>query len=114
MRISDWSSDGCSSDLEDQKDQQARRLAGLPYCPKQRATAEFLIDEKADRDRKGDCHGRRFRRRRDAAIDAAEDQNRQQRSEEHTSELQSLMRNTYAVFCFKTKNNYNTPTTSKH
>src|SRR3546814_4898590 len=26
------------------------------------------------------------------------------RSEEHTSELQSLMRTSYAVFCFKTKN----------
>src|SRR3546814_4496481 len=26
------------------------------------------------------------------------------RSEEHTSELQSLMRISYAVFCFKTKN----------
>src|SRR3546814_10120315 len=29
---------------------------------------------------------------------------RQQRSEEHTSELQSLMRNSYAVFCLKNKN----------
>src|SRR3546814_6119576 len=27
----------------------------------------------------------------------------QQRSEEHTSELQSLMRNSYAVFCLKKK-----------
>src|SRR3546814_7910214 len=27
------------------------------------------------------------------------------RSEEHTSELQSLMRNSYAVFCLKHKNN---------
>src|SRR3546814_1558171 len=27
-----------------------------------------------------------------------------QRSEEHTSELQSLMRNSYAVFCLKKKN----------
>src|SRR3546814_3272516 len=27
-----------------------------------------------------------------------------QRSEEHTSELQSLMRISYAVFCWKTKN----------
>src|SRR3546814_4281458 len=27
-----------------------------------------------------------------------------QRSEEHTSELQSLMRNSYAVFCLKNKN----------
>src|SRR3546814_6699490 len=29
------------------------------------------------------------------------------RSEEHTSELQSLMRNSYAVFCLKKKNNIN-------
>src|SRR3546814_10270472 len=28
---------------------------------------------------------------------------RSRRSEEHTSELQSLMRNSYAVFCLKTK-----------
>src|SRR3546814_5231630 len=28
------------------------------------------------------------------------------RSEEHTSELQSLMRISYAVFCLKTKNNH--------
>src|SRR3546814_5347453 len=31
-----------------------------------------------------------------------------QRSEEHTSELQSLMRSTYAVFCL-TKKNHNLP-----
>src|SRR3546814_3973778 len=30
----------------------------------------------------------------------------EERSEEHTSELQSLMRNSYAVFCLKKKNNY--------
>src|SRR3546814_7656495 len=30
------------------------------------------------------------------------------RSEEHTSELQSLMRISYAVFCLKKKNNNNT------
>src|SRR3546814_1222835 len=30
------------------------------------------------------------------------------RSEEHTSELQSLMRNSYAVFCLKKKNHINT------
>src|SRR3546814_2030365 len=29
-----------------------------------------------------------------------------ERSEEHTSELQSLMRISYAVFCLKKKNNY--------
>src|SRR3546814_1431109 len=32
----------------------------------------------------------------------------QRRSEEHTSELQSLMRISYAVFCMKNKNNYTT------
>src|SRR3546814_4650494 len=32
-----------------------------------------------------------------------------QRSEEHTSELQSLMRISYAVFCLKTKNQLYTP-----
>src|SRR3546814_10222617 len=33
------------------------------------------------------------------------------RSEEHTSELQSLMRISYAVFCLKKKNTTNTPYT---
>src|SRR3546814_1061052 len=33
------------------------------------------------------------------------------RSEEHTSELQSLMRISYAVFCFKKKNNNKCTTT---
>src|SRR3546814_4314654 len=32
---------------------------------------------------------------------------RGRRSEEHTSELQSLMRSSYAVFCLKKKNYYN-------
>src|SRR3546814_21084500 len=36
------------------------------------------------------------------------------RSEEHTSELQSLMRNSYAVFCLKNKNIPDTPDTSIH
>src|SRR3546814_4335588 len=34
---------------------------------------------------------------------AASARNRKPRSEEHTSELQSLMRNSYAVFCLKKK-----------
>src|SRR3546814_2641384 len=34
------------------------------------------------------------------------------RSEEHTSELQSLMRISYAVFCLKKKNKHNTHHTS--
>src|SRR3546814_10694604 len=40
------------------------------------------------------------------------DSKERRRSEEHTSELQSLMRNSYAVFCLKKKNN-TTKETSK-
>src|SRR3546814_7568372 len=36
------------------------------------------------------------------------------RSEEHTSELQSLMRISYAVFCLKNKKNISTPITSSN
>src|SRR3546814_10240186 len=36
------------------------------------------------------------------------------RSEEHTSELQSLMRISYAVFCLKKKNTYNNTKTKQH
>src|SRR3546814_8789809 len=36
------------------------------------------------------------------------------RSEEHTSELQSLMRNSYAVFCLKKKNITHTQENEQH
>src|SRR3546814_3857107 len=36
------------------------------------------------------------------------------RSEEHTSELQSLMRISYAVFCLKKTNNYTTQKTTNY
>src|SRR3546814_1699497 len=36
----------------------------------------------------------------------------EKRSEEHTSELQYLMRNTYAVFCLKKKTTLNTENTT--
>src|SRR3546814_3709848 len=53
-------------------------------------------------------------RRRDAGRDrasAGDHQRRADRSEEHTSELQSLMRISYAVLCLKKKkNNHNTNT----
>src|SRR3546814_5158991 len=39
---------------------------------------------------------------------------RGKRSEEHTSELQSLMRISYAVFCLKKKKQNNKRTYSKH
>src|SRR3546814_4568072 len=45
-------------------------------------------------------------RLRRASIGARPSRDRDARSEEHTSELQSLMRNSYAVFCLKKKINY--------
>src|SRR3546814_9821659 len=45
-----------------------------------------------------------IRRKRDGDA-APEDPEIHERSEEHTSELQSLMRISYAVFCLKTKKN---------
>src|SRR3546814_16013118 len=42
-----------------------------------------------------------------AGIDELTERALTERSEEHTSELQSLMRISYAVFCLKKKNNSN-------
>src|SRR3546814_8362207 len=62
----------------------------------------------------GDLRGRggerggahRLRRREQREADGtAGDVGRDPRSEEHTSELQSLMRNSYAVFCLNKKKN---------
>src|SRR3546814_10059721 len=39
-----------------------------------------------------------------AIVEGAHQDEQEQRSEEHTSELQSLMRISYAVFCLKKKN----------
>src|SRR3546814_8869178 len=89
MRISDWSSDVCSSDL-------LVRLT--PHGFGLRLDAGDTI-ETGDRTVKDPQRTLDFDRDIDVArrIDDV-------RSEEHTSELQSLMRISYAVFCLKTKN----------
>src|SRR3546814_7490942 len=97
MRISDWSSDVCSSDLPfadyvlyvqrpPRVDQQPVSMASAQYGQRGRsgtidAHALHLWSGLADQP------GGFLRR-----------------SEEHTSELQSLMRISYAVFCLKKKN----------
>src|SRR3546814_9913577 len=48
---------------------------------------------------------RRWRMEARAALDLSEHHRQSGRSEEHTSELQSLMRISYAVFCLKKKKN---------
>src|SRR3546814_3250116 len=77
MRISDWSSDVCSSDL----------LLNFLATQQLRAIAVHKVIQVGGNDGAGIDHG--------VAGDL--------RSEEHTSELQSLMRISYAVFCLKKK-----------
>src|SRR3546814_9528356 len=103
MRISDWSSDVCSSDLDDLFNSGISYMIQFPNKPKRESTSIsggektlaaivfvlalqklkpspfYLFDE----------------------VDAHLDAPNSERSEEHTSELQSLMRISYAVFCLK-------------
>src|SRR3546814_6230622 len=112
MRISDWGSDVCASDLD----------AGEPRL---RLCARHAARPCAGRGHGGGCLFRRLpssqhlpppvRRRRvfsrlcsDVQPAAAR---RGRRSEEHPSELQSLMRISYAVFFFKKKKNNEQPKT---
>src|SRR3546814_6972141 len=92
MRISDWSSDVCSSDLN------FITLAGEKKCmPTKRpgfsSTVAMASTSSADV-----LVARTVSARQTASS------SRKSRSEEHTSELQSLMRISYAVFCLKKKN----------
>src|SRR3546814_6404256 len=117
MRISDWSSDVCSSYLLSDPDDSAS------VCPlRDRASVLDAGISAVDGDHVQPVrlHHRHLGRwLREAADRAADDRHttdlpRRQllldqhaaaamRSEEHTSELQSLMRISYAVFCLKKK-----------
>src|SRR3546814_6793841 len=102
MRISDWSSDVCSSDL------------ALTYVPNgaaadnsepgegegstgQACFSEMLLHVSVLLRGQGRTEGLHDR------VIAVRPSMRAGRSEEHTSELQSLMRISYAVFCLKKK-----------
>src|SRR3546814_2884195 len=58
----------------------------------------------ASRGRRGNRAGEEGRRRRCGTGGPRQTRRERGRSEEHTSELQSLMRISYAVFCLKKKN----------
>src|SRR3546814_6221297 len=99
MRISDWSSDVCSSDLATGK----IVTPGLVAAGTALGLIEVRAVETTD-DRATDASEL------SAAFDAGYGLNPDSllipvRSEEHTSELQSLMRISYAVFCLKKKKN---------
>src|SRR3546814_7088352 len=68
-------------------------------------TSSAVVGSSAIR-RRGEAGNHRRRRdgRRSGWNEPGWDDQRGQRSEEHTSELQSLMRISYAVFCLKKKN----------
>src|SRR3546814_5841994 len=97
MRISDWSSDVCSSDLRRAPHVVARGKGLIGIETRGVAGGRGL---------KGlpgiDSVERRFAVL--GAVNAVGDvPAAEHRSEEHTSELQSLMRISYAVFCLKKK-----------
>src|SRR3546814_4440004 len=114
MRISDWSSDVCSSDLplahlqpavaRDHRLEDAAQAPGggavaaahlqhvaEPGCGDDAGRGPAPLQQRVGADR-GAVHHRGDR---GDPVDP--------RSEEHTSELQSLMRISYAVFCLKKK-----------
>src|SRR3546814_9482820 len=129
MRISDWSSDVCSSDLTDDPPYRrptARGAEHNPLQPTRRPSSPYSHRRTGATNPTG-CPARQcgtsrrtaVRRDRSLLNDAKYFRSPQAvfvpdagaRSEEHTSELQSLMRISYAVFCLNKKNN-NTNTQS--
>src|SRR3546814_2561668 len=102
MRISGWSSDVCSSDL-------LRRS-----CDRGASRPTWERQARADRHQAAGCRrecrtssSRSYRpcppSQLSSRTAAGKSAARTVRSEEHTSELQSLMRISYAVFCLKKK-----------
>src|SRR3546814_4316352 len=111
MRISDWSSDVCSSDLSAHPwPQQVIDARRHPVHGAQLACIHHEAVWRAIR-RRGPAIGfilRPARLRHRVGVDPVSQRRRHDlrlprvdRSEEHTSELQSLMRISYAVFCLK-------------
>src|SRR3546814_2380246 len=112
MRISDWSSDVCSSDLRPAD----RAGSGAPHRPvdrgrtapprvgargvamSARSNVAAMTDALVHLERRAD--GVAVVRLDNGKVNAL---STALRSEEHTSELQSLMRNSYAVFCLEKK-----------
>src|SRR3546814_6672019 len=114
MRISDWSSDVCSSDLQCQRIVAVAGLAGVVALRQPHHPAAAHVDRRIDLEARGIAHGIHRRKLASSRDPAAPDRSgwnctpqysllrtTAQRSEEHTSELQSLMRNSYAVLCLK-------------
>src|SRR3546814_2311102 len=119
MRIRDWSSDVCSADLlrypENRRARGQRRAAEGPRhrdgVPELRAVPahdggrEPRLRTEVARPRQGLDRRARGRGGEDPGTGPAARPQARRRSEEHTSELQSLMRISYAVLCLTKKTN---------
>src|SRR3546814_4017236 len=114
MRISDWSSDVCSSDLSCEAEE-GWKACDLRQCAPLHAATNAMPDILVLYYSRGGSVARLARhvargigevegmsaRLRTVPPVAVATQVAVPRSEEHTSELQSLMRTSYAVFCLK-------------
>src|SRR3546814_3415551 len=119
MRISDWSSAVCSSDLRVAGEDVLQASAALEVPEPHRAVVAGRNRVAAAVDQRHGVHRALvvvehldgllvLQVPQDkAVVEAGGDGAVALRSEEHTSELQSLMRISYAVFCLKKKNKNN-------
>src|SRR3546814_5648789 len=114
MRISDWSSDVCSSDLIGLRmqlgEQCADRGADVVRMRDAHTVGDVVMITATNRWQRSvllvhavDLSGPPGCRSRSASHSVENYRNFRNRSEEHTSELQSLMRISYAVFCLQKK-----------
>src|SRR3546814_3715655 len=132
MRISDWSSDVCSSDLvllcAEGFRSRSERASGERVQPRADAGAERMVPGAQSRRQhpqplfrrrrhasgRGDTGGGGEREGERGADAGGTSVMTWDRSEEHTSELQSLMRSSYAVFCLKKKKRNKTHSNTTH
>src|SRR3546814_9515615 len=115
MRISDWSSDVCSSDLRRPRplDDGAARVRRGPLSRWGGPRSSALLDvwersRQSAHAASSTCISACGRAPQSSRLTRPATNSLRPlavRSEEHTSELQSLMRISYAVFCLKKKNN---------
>src|SRR3546814_5268160 len=106
-RISDWSSDVCSSDLVAEVDRSSHRALPDDRLRHGAEAVELVMVSN------GEVLPAPGRGAISMTSPSVAEPERFTRSEEHTSELQSLMRSSYAVFCLKTKTQESTSITIK-
>src|SRR3546814_6499023 len=101
MRISDWSSDVCSSDLDFAPVKSWRNQKGSKNNERRekvKVCFQMLFQQLCANFNVAGIMAVPV-----TSIVSLANQARYTRSEEHTSELQSLMRSSYTVFCLKKK-----------